>query len=77
LPHVVDGFRLAAPAAVLGAIFGEWFGAEKGLGAVLVSSMQNFQVRLLWAAALLSTLISIAALVGFTALARWAQARFA
>jgi ABC-type nitrate/sulfonate/bicarbonate transport system permease component len=76
LPGIADGLRLAAPAAVLGAIFGEWFGAEKGLGAVLVTGMQNFRIGLLWAAALLSTLISIVALLGFTALGRWAQRRF-
>jgi NitT/TauT family transport system permease protein len=77
LPSITDGFRLAAPAAVLGAIFGEWFGAEKGIGAVLVSSMQNFQVELLWATALLATLVSVVALAGFTALSHWTQRKFA
>jgi NitT/TauT family transport system permease protein len=77
LPSIADGLRLAAPAAVLGGIFGEWFGAEKGIGAVLVSSMQNFQVELLWAAALLATLLSIVALVAFTVVSRWTQARYA
>jgi ABC-type nitrate/sulfonate/bicarbonate transport system permease component len=77
LPAITDGFRLAAPAAVLGAIFGEWFGAEKGIGAVLVSSMQNFRINLLWAAAMLATLLSIIALAGFTALSTWAHRRFA
>jgi NitT/TauT family transport system permease protein len=77
LPAVVDGFRLAAPAAVLGAIFGEWFGAEKGIGAVLVSSMQNFRIGLLWATAMLATVLSIVALAGFTAMSTWAHRRFA
>ena len=77
LPAIADGLRLAAPAAVLGAIFGEWFGAEKGIGAVLVSSMQNFQVELLWATALLATALSVIALAVFTALARWTQRRYA
>lgn len=77
LPAISDGLRLAAPAAVLGAIFGEWFGAEKGIGAVLVSSMQNFQVTLLWATALLATALSVIALGSFTVLARRTQARYA
>lgn len=76
-PAIADGLRLAAPAAVLGAIFGEWFGAEKGIGAVLVSSMQNFQVELLWATALVATALSVIALAVFTAVSRWTQRRYA
>ena len=36
-PSVVDGLKLAAPAALAGAIFGEWYGAERGLGVLLIS----------------------------------------
>ena len=47
---------------MIGAIVGEWFGAPSGLGVVVLNSMQNFQVPLLWA-----TVIVIAAmtLVGY------------
>ena len=31
----LDGLKLAAPAALAGAIFGEWYGAERGLGVLL------------------------------------------
>jgi len=59
LPLVVDGLMLAAPAAVLGAVIGEWFGARRGLGVLLVSAMQNVQVELLWAAGLASSALAL------------------
>ena len=75
-PGMADGLRLAAPAAVLGAVLGEWFGAPRGLGLLIVSAMQNYQIELLWAAALLSALLSMVAFGVFTMLARWATARW-
>jgi NitT/TauT family transport system permease protein len=62
IPLLADGIKLAVPAAILGATLGEWFVADRGLGAVLVSSMQNYEIVNLWAAALLAALTSI---VGF------------
>jgi len=61
VPLIVDGLTLAAPAAVLGAVIGEWFGARRGVGVLLVSAMQNVQVDLLWAAALAAAGISLLA----------------
>jgi NitT/TauT family transport system permease protein len=73
---LLDGLTLAAPAAVLGAVIGEWFGAPRGLGILLVSSMQNFQIELLWAAALTSALVSLAAYLVLTGLRSLATGRF-
>jgi ABC-type nitrate/sulfonate/bicarbonate transport system permease component len=58
LPAIADGLRLSAPVAVVGAIIGEWFAAERGLGPLLVNAMQNYQIDLLWSAALVGSLIS-------------------
>lgn len=72
-PGLLNALRLAAPGAVLGAILGEWFGAPSGLGLVIVSSAQNFQIPQLWAAASLATLLAIcvfAILSGVQSLAR-------
>ncbi len=63
VPLIVDGLTLAAPAAVLGAVIGEWFGARRGIGVLLVSSMQNLQVNQLWAAALTAAAVSLSAYV--------------
>lgn len=80
LPRVVpaffDGLTLCAPAAVLGATIGEWFGAPRGLGLVLVSAMQNYQMTLLWAAAITATLASLTAYLVFGQLQRVASRRF-
>ncbi|WP_156760803.1 ABC transporter permease [Microbacterium karelineae] len=77
IPSFFDGLTLCAPAAVLGATIGEWFGAPMGLGLLIVSSMQNFQMSLLWAAAIAATLVSLAAYLAFTRLQRFVAGRFA
>ncbi|NYY80288.1 hypothetical protein DMH27_05585 [Raoultella planticola] len=48
IPTFVDGLKMAAPAALLGAILAEWFGAERGIGPIFVAAMQNYQTELLW-----------------------------
>ena len=60
LPSVLGGMKIAAGSAMIGAIVGEWFGAPSGLGVVVLNSMQNFQIPLLWA-----TVIVIAAITLF------------
>lgn len=76
LPAFSDGLQLAAPAAVLGAILGEWFGAPRGIGILIVSSMQNFQIQLLWASALLASILSLFAYGLFGMLQRFAVSRY-
>lgn len=55
LPAMVSGLKYAVPAAFIGAIIGEWFGATRGLGLLMVSAMQNFQIPLLWSAVLITS----------------------
>lgn len=76
LPGLTNGLRLAAPAAILGAVLGEWFGAPRGLGVLIVSAMQNYQIELLWAAALLAAAMSMLAFGLLTLLARRVAARW-
>ncbi|TQS41115.1 ABC transporter permease [Cryptosporangium phraense] len=52
LPLVVEGLKLAAPAALAGAVYGEWYGAERGLGVLLVNGMRAARPEPIWAAAL-------------------------
>lgn len=77
VPAISDGLRLSAPVAVVGAIIGEWFAAEHGLGPLLVNAMQNYQIELLWSAALLGALLSMAAYLVLGVLQRAAVRRFA
>ena len=76
LPLIVDGLTLAAPAAVLGAVIGEWFGARRGIGVLLVSAMQNAQVDLLWVAAGTAAAISLLAYLVLLGLRRAVNRRF-
>ena len=77
VPALVDGLRLAVPAAVLGTVLGEWFGAPRGLGVIIVSALQNLRVPQMWAAALLCVACSLAAYIVLTSLHRRALVRFA
>jgi NitT/TauT family transport system permease protein len=76
LPALIDGLRSAAPSAVVGAIIGEWFAAERGLGPMLVAAMENYAIEQLWATALAGALLSIAAYVVLGALRGAVAARF-
>jgi len=77
LPALLDGLRSASPAAVVGAIIGEWFAAEHGLGPMLLAAMQNYAIDQLWATALAGALLSIAAYVVIGALRGVVAARYA
>jgi ABC-type nitrate/sulfonate/bicarbonate transport system permease component len=59
LPAVLSGMKIAASSAMIGAIVGEWFGAPSGLGVVVLNSMQNFQIPLLWATVLVIAVITL------------------
>lgn len=58
LPSVLTGLQIAAPAALLGAIIGEYIGADSGLGVLMISSQQSMQIPRTWAVALLGALIA-------------------
>jgi ABC-type nitrate/sulfonate/bicarbonate transport system permease component len=73
-PSVVDGLKLAAPAALAGAVFGEWYGAPRGLGVLLITGMQGARAPQLWSAALLAAACGLAA-YAVLALARFGVTR--
>lgn len=77
MPALIDGLRLGAPGAILGVVLGEWFGAPRGLGVVIVGSMQNVRIPQLWAAALLVVACSLIAYFALSALHRLCVRRFA
>jgi ABC-type nitrate/sulfonate/bicarbonate transport system permease component len=73
LPQVISGMKVAASSAMIGAIVGEWFGAPSGLGVVVLNSMQNFQVPLLWATVMVIAGITLAGYGLLTLLERAAR----
>ncbi|MDA8277973.1 MAG: ABC transporter permease subunit [Actinomycetota bacterium] len=57
-PAVASGLCISAPAAILGAIIGDYFGGQSGLGVVMLQSQQQLAVARTWAIALVTTLVS-------------------
>jgi ABC-type nitrate/sulfonate/bicarbonate transport system permease component len=55
LPSLFAGLRVAAPAAVLGAIIGEYFGADRGVGVAMIAAQQRLDAPTTWALALIAT----------------------
>ena len=59
LPFLFSALRIAATTCVIGAIVGEWVGADRGLGALIIDSTFNFRSSLLYATVFLSSGLSV------------------
>lgn len=70
VPALFAGFQVAAPAAFLGAMVGEFTGASRGLGVLTVQALRTLETDRVWAIAAVSTAVSCVAYVGIGALAR-------
>jgi putative hydroxymethylpyrimidine transport system permease protein len=69
LPYFFSGAKVAAAVAVIGAVFGEWSGADEGLGHLILTSQAQLQTARVFAAVVVLSAIAIA-LVGVLALAQ-------
>jgi sulfonate transport system permease protein len=58
LPSLFSGLQIAAPAAILGTILGEYMGASRGLGVLLVQSQSAFEVARTWSTALVMSALA-------------------
>ncbi|HWG73792.1 MAG TPA: ABC transporter permease subunit [Acidimicrobiales bacterium] len=52
LPNLFAALRIAAPAAVLGAIIGEYLGGTHGIGVAMINAEQSLDVTRVWTLAL-------------------------
>ncbi len=68
LPFAFSGAKISIAVAVIGAVFGEWAGAESGLGVLIKQDTAQLEVARAFAAAVLLMAIA-AALFGLLALA--------
>ena len=59
LPNIFVGLKLAAAASAIGAIVGEWVGADKGLGPVIMSANSAFLTGDIFAAIIYLALMAI------------------
>ena len=68
---------MAAPAALLGAIIGEYLGAQQGLGAAMIQAQSSFAVARTWSIALVIAALAGSLYLGATLLAHvltpWAR----
>jgi ABC-type nitrate/sulfonate/bicarbonate transport system permease component len=60
LPFLFSGIRIAATVSVIGAVFGEWAGADRGLGRLVLLSNNQLQTPRVYAGTVLLTLMAIA-----------------
>ena len=59
LPYLFVGLQIAAPAAFLGAMIGEFTGAERGLGVLTLRAMRGLQTDATWALACVSAALAM------------------
>jgi ABC-type nitrate/sulfonate/bicarbonate transport system permease component len=60
LPFLFSGIRIAATVSVIGAVFGEWAGADHGLGRLVLLANNQLQTPRVYAGTVLLTLMAIA-----------------
>lgn len=60
LPYFFSGARLAAVFAPIGALFGEWAGANEGLGHMILLDNGQLETARVFAAALVLTIVALA-----------------
>ncbi|HEX8855859.1 MAG TPA: ABC transporter permease [Thermoleophilaceae bacterium] len=60
LPFFFSGLRVAATVSVIGAVFGEWAGADKGLGRLVLLGNNQLQTPRVYAGVVILTLMAVA-----------------
>jgi ABC-type nitrate/sulfonate/bicarbonate transport system permease component len=59
LPYFFSGLRVAATVSVIGAVFGEWAGADQGLGRLVLLGNNQLQTPRVYAGIVLLTLMAV------------------
>ena len=59
LPYLFAAFRVSIPLSVIGAVVGEWFSADRGLGAVIIVAHTNLDTPTLFGAIFALAVIGI------------------
>jgi putative hydroxymethylpyrimidine transport system permease protein len=60
LPYLFSGLKIAATVSVIGAVFGEWAGADEGLGRLVLLGNNQLQTPRVYAGIVLLTLMAVA-----------------
>ena len=59
LPHLSSGLKLAAAFAPMGAVIGEWVGASKGLGYLMLYTGGRVQIDLMFSAIIILAIFTL------------------
>ncbi|MBM9399997.1 ABC transporter permease [Gluconacetobacter azotocaptans] len=59
IPYLFSALKVAASTSVVGAIVGEWIGAQYGVGALIIQATYNFDSRLLYATVICGSVLSV------------------
>ena len=59
LPYLFAAFRISIPLSVIGAVVGEWFSGDRGLGSVIIVAHNNLDMPTLFSAIIPLALIGI------------------
>jgi ABC-type nitrate/sulfonate/bicarbonate transport system permease component len=59
LPHLFSGLKIAATVSVIGAVFGEWAGADEGLGRLVLLANNQLETPRVYAGTVLLTLMAV------------------
>ena len=60
LPYFFSGLRVAATVSVIGAVFGEWAGADEGLGRLVLLGNNQLQTPRVYAGIVILTVMAVA-----------------
>jgi len=71
MPYVFAAVRIAVPLSIIGAVVGEWFTGDRGLGSVIIIAHNNIDTPTLFAAIVVLAVIGVSA----TTLAAFAERR--
>jgi len=72
LPSLFSGLKVAATVSVIGAVFGEWAGAEEGLGRLVLLGNNQLQTPRVYAGIVILTVMAVGLFAAVAALERLA-----
>jgi putative hydroxymethylpyrimidine transport system permease protein len=72
LPYLFSGLKIAATVSVIGAVFGEWAGADEGLGRLVLLANNQLQTPRVYAGTVLLTLMAVGLFLAVVAAERLA-----
>jgi sulfonate transport system permease protein len=75
IPSILAALKIAAPAAVLGTVIGEYLGGEGGVGVAMVSAQRQGNVDRTWSLAISISLAAGLLYLAVAAVGRWVETR--